>query len=164
MKICVISDTHDNLYAVDGFAEKVRGKVELILHAGDIVAPFVVKSLKKANCKVIAVYGNNDGDKLLLKKKFEESGFEIHPPPHIFEIGGKKVLLMHFPDFVEEIAHSGEFDLIIYGHTHKVDVRKIGNTLILNPGELGGWLSGKNTYCLLDISTMSYKIEEIRRG
>jgi len=163
MKLLIISDTHDNLNMLDELS-KIKIEFDLVLHAGDIIAPFVVKSLKKLDKKVIAVYGNNDGDKLLLKKRFQDAGFEIHNPPHIFEIKGKKIVLTHLPDFVDEIALSGKYDIVIYGHTHSVDVRKVKDCLVINPGELGGWLSGKGSYCLLDISTMSYKIEEIRRG
>jgi len=48
--------------------------------------------------------------------------------------------------------------VIIYGHTHRTDLRKIGKTLIINPGECGGWLSGKSTIALLDLENLEAKI------
>jgi predicted phosphodiesterase len=41
-------------------------------------------------------------------------------------------------------------DFLIYGHTHKSDIRRAGRTLIINPGEAGGWLSGRCTAVVLD--------------
>ena len=74
MLIGAISDTHDNLpnieKAVKFFNDK---KVNLVLHAGDYVAGFVVPKLKMLNCPLIGVFGNNDGDHELLKKRFSET-------------------------------------------------------------------------------------------
>jgi hypothetical protein len=44
---------------------------------------------------------------------------------------------------VEEFMGAESADVIIYGHTHEVDIR-IGSPLIINPGEAGGWLKGKS--------------------
>ncbi len=46
-------------------------KVGLVFHAGDYVAPFLISKFKKLNCRLIGVFGNNDGDHELLKKHFE---------------------------------------------------------------------------------------------
>ena len=47
------------------------------------------------------------------------------------------------------VSDSGYFDLIVYGHTHEVDVQK-GRTLIVNPGECCGWVKGRRTVALWD--------------
>ena len=46
---------------------------------------------------------------------------------------------LHRPDGLESFARSGDYDLIIHGHTHRAEVRKVGETVILNPGEGSGW-------------------------
>jgi len=51
--------------------------------------------------------------------------------------------------------------VVIYGHTHQTDLSKIGKTLLINPGECGGWLTGKSTIALLDIKTWEAKIVEL---
>jgi predicted phosphodiesterase len=33
------------------------------------------------------------------------------------------------------------------------EIKKDGNTLIINPGETGGWLTGKSTVALFDPKT-----------
>jgi predicted phosphodiesterase len=51
-----------------------------------------------------------------------------------------------------------EYDLIIYGHTHKPDIRRERRTLAINPGETGGWLTGKSTVALFDPATREAEI------
>jgi uncharacterized protein len=53
--------------------------VDLVLHAGKYVAPFVIQKFQLLNFKLIGVFGNNDGDHELLKKRFSEtSNCTIH--------------------------------------------------------------------------------------
>lgn len=72
----------------------------------------------------------------------------------MIEIQGKKIALMHEPQMIDALAQSGNFDIVIYGHTHEVDIRKINNTLIINPGEACGWLYGKATVVLLNLDDL----------
>ena len=69
--------------------------------------------------------------------------------------------MMHKEKLIDALAESQKYDVIIYGHTHRTDLRKIGKTLIVNPGECGGWLTGKSTIALLDLETLSAKIVEL---
>jgi len=71
----LISDTHDRLRLIDEAVERLNEKSsELVLHAGDYVAPFVASHFKPLKAPLIGVFGNNDGDRTLLKKKFAELG------------------------------------------------------------------------------------------
>jgi len=158
MNIGIISDTHDNLAlikkAVTFFNRK---KVDLVLHAGDFVSPFTALEFKNLNCPIKGVFGNNDGDKLYLQEKFKVIG-EIYPAPYIVKINNKNVIMLHKEKLIDALAESQKYDIIIYGHTHQTDLRKIGKTLIINPGECGGWLTGKSTIALLDLKTLEAKI------
>lgn len=158
MKIGIMADSHENMpmiaKAIACFNER---EVDLVLHAGDIISPITCKEFKNLNSKLIAVFGNNDGEKHLLKKKFDELGIEIHPTPHQLTIAEKRILLYHTPDFLDELIKSKSYDVIIYGHTHKVDV-KGGETLVINPGECGGWLYGKCTIGLLKLPECKFEI------
>lgn len=64
MKIGIISDTHDNLPAVEE-AVKVfnSAAVGLIIHAGDWNAPFSLAKLG-AKAKISGIFGNVDGERL----------------------------------------------------------------------------------------------------
>ena len=158
MIIGIISDTHDNLPQIKIAIEIFnREKVELVLHAGDFVSPFTFLEFKNLNCPLKGVFGNNDGDKLYLQEKFKVIG-EIYPAPYIVKINNKNVIMLHKEKLIDALAESQKYDIIIYGHTHQTDLRKIGKTLIINPGECGGWLTGKSTIALLDLKTLEAKI------
>jgi putative phosphoesterase len=66
--------------------------------------------------------------------------------------------MLHLEKLIDDLAESQKYEVIIYGHTHHTDLRKIGKTLIVNPGECGGWLTGKSTIALLDLEKLEAKI------
>jgi len=69
--------------------------------------------------------------------------------------------MLHKEGLIDALAESQKYEIIIYGHTHRTDLRKIRKTLIINPGECGGWLSGKSTIALLDLKNLEAKIIEL---
>jgi len=160
MLIGVVADTHDNLAKLkQALLQFKSAGVELVLHAGDIVSPFVAMPFQEAGLRVIGVFGNNDGDKLYLRERFSGVG-ELHFGPHELELRGRRILLMHEPRALEALIASGKYDLIVYGHTHQVDLRP-GPPLVLNPGECGGWLSGRATCVLVDLEALRAEILEL---
>ncbi len=156
MLIGIISDTHDNMpqvrKAVDLFNEKRVGHV---VHAGDFTSPFTFRVLGDLSCGFTGIFGNNDGDRLLLQKM---SGGKVFPQPHIFELEGRKIVVIHEHHIAPALADSGHFDVVIYGHTHKPESRKVNNTLVVNPGEAGSWLYGKSTVAIADLSALTAEI------
>ena len=159
MLIGIMSDTHDNLIltqkAIDLFNTK---KVEHVIHAGDYTSPFTLKLFSALKCPFSGVFGNNDGDKLLL---LERADGNIHNQPYLFSLNKKKILVMHEHHIIDALADSGHFDLIVYGHTHEADIRKVNKTLVVNPGEVGTWLYGKSTVALADLNTMTAETVEL---
>ncbi len=160
MKIGVMSDSHDNVPMIKKAVELFNNEsVELVIHAGDFIAPFSVAALSDLKCRVVGVFGNNDGERIGVAKRFEAVG-DIHPNLASVEVGGRKIAAMHYPELAEPIAKSGEYDIVIYGHTHEIDVRK-EESLILNPGETGGWTTGKCTVAIVDLETLEAEIREL---
>ena len=153
----IISDTHDNrtniIRAVELFN---RTGVSLVIHGGDMVAPFTALDFKALNCPMEMVFGNNDGERIGLVNSFRGIG-NLLPGPRTFLFQGKKFLLMHELGCLDDVASAAGVDVIVYGHTHDVDVR-LGHPLVINPGEAGGWLTGKATIALLDLETMTVEI------
>ena len=178
MKLGVMADSHDNVPMVQRAVELFnRRGVDLVIHAGDFVAPFAVAPLADLDCRVVAVFGNNDGERVVLAKKLEAVG-EVHPNLAEAEIGGRRVAAVHYPELAEPIAASGKYDLVIYGHTHEIDVRAQrsspllsaapggrpateGETTVLNPGEVGGWLTGRSTVAVVDLDPMAIEIIDL---
>ncbi|MCD6472690.1 metallophosphoesterase [Candidatus Aerophobetes bacterium] len=158
MLIGIMADSHDNLpmieRAVKFFNQK---KVELVLHAGDFIAPFVViRELKNLSSPLIGVFGNNDGEKEGLRKEIAKIG-EIHSPPYELKYGGRKIVLSHIPLDLKKIKES-EYDLIVYGHTHQPVIKRDKGSLLVNPGECGGWITGYATVALVDLDKMEAEI------
>ena len=155
--IGIISDTHDNRKAIQKAVELFNDRgAGLVLHAGDLISPFTAWDFKKLTCKMIAVFGNNDGEKLGLFHLYREFG-EISVGPRRLVHNERKIVLMHEPDCLDEMKTSQEVDIIIYGHLHKVDIRE-GKPLIVNPGEGGGWLYDTCTAALLDTESMKVEV------
>jgi len=148
MKIGIMSDSHDNLPAIAKAVSVFNdAEVSLVIHAGDFVAPFVSKPLAELEMDFIAVFGNNDGERFGLSRVFEG---KIHRPPYELDYNEKKILILHEPNNLDALVASGYFDAIIYGHTHDVDIQR-GRTIVINPGECGGWLRGRRTVALWDV-------------
>jgi len=164
MKIGIISDSHDShggvLKAIEIFNKE---KVEYILHAGDIISPFTARAFSNVtSATFIAVFGNNDGEKLLLTSTIQSFGGQIHENVLHTEIQGKKIFMTHIPSTIDEVIETGHYDLVIYGHTHRQDIRKIGKTLVINPGESTDWITGKSSLVILDLEDMHYKVVKIK--
>jgi putative phosphoesterase len=165
MLIGLISDTHDNMPMIEKAIKKLnKEKVDLVLHAGDYVAPFVIPKFKALNAKLIGVFGNNDGDHEFLKKRFSETeNCEIRGRFAEINADGFKIALLHGDEteLLNALINCESFDAIIHGHAHATSISKKGKTLLVNPGEVCGYLSGKSTIALLDTQKRAAKIIEI---
>jgi hypothetical protein len=165
MLVGIISDTHDNLPMVEKAIKRLNEeKVGLVLHAGDYVSPFVIPKFKDLQARLVGVFGNNDGDHELLKKRFSENkNLEIHGNFAAINVEGLKIALLHGneEELLKALIERGTFDVIVHGHMHKADVYRKGKTLIINPGEVCGYLTGKPTMALLDTVGCEAKLVEL---
>lgn len=158
-----ISDTHDNLPMIRRAVDALnRAKVSLVLHAGDIISPFVPRSFSDLKAPMIAIYGNNDAEKELLRKRFAEVGKEVSGTFAEVEAEGMRVALTHGSelDLLNSLIRSQYYHLIVCGHTHEAKSYVSGGTLIVNPGEVCGYLSGQSTIATVD--TESKRVEVLR--
>ncbi len=165
MLIGAISDTHDNLPLIEKAVKILNEqKVGLVLHAGDYVAGFVIPKLAKLNCPLIGVFGNNDGDHELLKKRFSETAnCTIHDRFTQLTTEGYRIGLLHGheTELLNALIDSGYFDAVIHGHSHNKGIEQKGKTLSINPGELCGYLTGKPTLAILDTLKWQARIIEL---
>lgn len=81
----------------------------------------------------------------------------------IFEdaIDSVRIFMNHYPRFVELAAKTGEFDLCIFGHTHEYHEEKVGSTLLVNPGEIQGYSTGKLSFIIFDTESRNLEKVEI---
>ena len=157
MKIGAISDTHDNLAALAAALRHFRSAgVEVILHAGDYVAPFALKRLLQASVPVYGVFGNCDGERAGLMALMPE----LTDGPRHLELGGTKICLVHIEKRLtpEDIEAA---DIVVCGHTHEPKVERQEGRLMVNPGECCGWLSGRCTVAVIDTNAMAADVKEV---
>ncbi|MCZ2856391.1 MAG: metallophosphoesterase [Candidatus Bathyarchaeota archaeon] len=164
MIVGIMADTHDRLPLVDKAVKVLNEKnVELVLHAGDYIAPFVIPHFEPLKARFIGVFGNNDGEKNGLQKKFEGLNAEVHGNFADVTVDGVKIALLHGSEeeLLQSLINVESHDIIIYGHTHQAKTYRKGKTLIINPGEVCGYLTEKSTIALLNLQTKETEIIEL---
>lgn len=168
MKICIISDSHDNrfLMAAAVADAKARG-AEQVLHCGDVVAPTTLRILNQYALPVHVIHGNNQGDTYAM-------GMLAHDPSNCIHYYGqdaainlldKRIFTVHFPHYARALALTGDYDLVCCGHDHRCEVREVenvkgGTTILINPGTVGG-VGAEPTYAIGDLETMEFEIRAV---
>lgn len=148
--IGIMADTHDNMDAIQRAVQIFnREKVELVIHAGDLIAPFTAGEFSKLNSEFVAVFGNNDGERDGLRKAYNEMCY-LEDFKEL-SVAGVNIAVIHGTDeaLVDALARSGKYDVVVRGHTHKLKVIP-GNTMVINPGEACGYVSGDKTVILFE--------------
>jgi putative phosphoesterase len=159
MLIGIISDTHDDMEQLKKAVELFNDRgVAHVIHAGDHCSPFTFEVMGGLQSPFTGIFGNNDGDRVLLKEK---SGDRIFVQPHMFSISERSFVVVHEPAAVDALAKSGRFEVVVYGHSHRPDIRKEGNTLIINPGKAARLHKGKSTVAILQMDTMEAELIEL---
>lgn len=146
MKIGVFSDTHDNIPNIEK-ARKVfeAHGVKVALFCGDLVAPFTLKFLHEWDIDIKAVFGNNEGDKWGIKRRFEKyhiKNIEYPDRGLVWELeyDGRKIAVFHghVSALTESLLNCGKYDVVCTGHTHEPHVKQVKDTLWINPGSVTG--------------------------
>jgi len=162
MILGIMADTHDRLPLIDRAVSEFNERgIELVVHAGDFIAPFVVPRFKPLKAKLIGVFGNNDAELALLKRRFAEMKSEIRGRFGGINIEGLKIAILHGEEveLLESLINTGSYNVIVHGHTHKAETYRKGGTLVINPGETCGYLTGESTIAVLDTKTL--EVEKI---
>jgi putative phosphoesterase len=122
-RIGVISDTHGLLRpeAIAAF----QG-VSLIIHAGDIGTPEVLRQLH-AVAPVVAVRGNNDHDYWTRELPLTE----------VVEVGKVTLYVLHSVSELDLDPAASGFSAVISGHSHRPLKEKRHGVFFLNPGSAG---------------------------
>ncbi len=129
LELGILSDTHGLLrpQVFDAFEG-----VDHILHAGDVGTPDILTALE-ALAPVTAVFGNTDG-------------FEIRhriPETARVRLGDLEVVVTHGHRFgrapTPELLGAAFPDagLVVFGHTHRPLMERVGSAWFVNPGSCG---------------------------
>jgi len=158
-RVALFSDSHDRLDYLGRALEQARTEQAThLIHAGDLCAPFVIAELgKNFSGPIHIVFGNNDGDGRLCAQVASSFGHvTLHGPYFEGEIDGVRCAAIHYPEPALRIAQSGELDLVVYGHDHQAAEQRVGDCLLVNPGELMGRF-GEPSWGLYDGKQKAYR-------
>lgn len=137
MQIGIISDTHDNVTAIEAAVDSFRDRdVPVVLHCGDFIAPPVVEYFD--GFELHGVLGNNDGELDGLDKAIRAigKGSTLHGRFADLSFDEAHFAVLHGEDVrdVDALAEAQSYDYVCYGHHHVSEVRAVGETTVLNPG------------------------------
>jgi len=160
MRIAILSDIHDNLWALQRVLEQVAD-CEALLYLGDLCAPFTLGAIAQGFAGPIhTVWGNNDGDKLLITRVAEKAGqVTLHGDFAFLTLGERAIAMTHYPVLANALAAGQQYDLVCYGHDHERKQSEVGHTLLLNPGEVMGRF-GVSSYAVYDTAQNKAEIVE----
>jgi len=164
MKICIVSDSHDNraLLATAVHDAKDKG-AEAVLHCGDVVAPTTLRGLPPIGLPVHVIHGNNTGDMFamhVVMKTFPEI-IHYHGMDANIVLAGKRIFMVHYPHYARAMSLTGDYDLVCFGHDHRIEIEQVKTIddqqcYLINPGTVGG-VGKAPTYILADLEDMSFE-------
>jgi len=168
MKICILSDSHDNRPLLQAAVRDAKAAgAEAVLHCGDVVAPSTLEVLKPFNLPVHVIHGNNVGDAYMMGRISSSAANRTtyYGQDAGIELGGRRIFLVHYPHYAAAMATTGDWDLVCCGHDHIVDIRNIDNingtaTWLVNPGTVGG-IKAPPTWVLGDLDKMTFTIMNV---
>jgi putative phosphoesterase len=135
MKIGIISDTHGDVRATRRAVQILqRQGVGVLIHCGDVGLE-ILPCLNEIPAHVVS--GNMDHPELL-QQALAETKHTFHDQFGTLEIEGVRLAFLHGHDvkLLYHSIHSGQWDLVIHGHTHAFSQRVEGQTVVLNAGAL----------------------------
>lgn len=163
MIIGILSDTHDNVPMIKKAVERLKEeRVQLVLHAGDYISAFTAKPYADLNVLMVGVYGNNCAERDTLKRVYSEVGAELQGDFAEVEVGGLKIALTHGHIKSEmDKAMNGDYDVVVRGHSHRSSIGEEDGKLVINPGEVCGYVTGTSSIAFLDTEKRFAWISEL---
>ena len=153
-KIGIISDSHENLQNLQQSIDYLnKNKIKTLIHCGDVARFNMLEEIdRRFDGITFLVWGNADEGFFKDIEYAEYKNIKFCKQAGKIEIEGKKIAITHFPKIARKLASSGKHDLVFYGHTHKPWEEKIGQTKMLNPGNLDG-SSYRASFAVYDLNS-----------
>lgn len=154
-----MSDSHDNLWNLREAIRRVEeAGIKEVIHLGDLISPFMLEEVENYQGTIHLIYGNNNGDHILLQKKIAALGGKVKFQGWLGELerDGKRIGFIHDPLVATKIAKSGDYNVVFFGHTHLWHEERVGNCLLLNPGEILGKKEPPG-FGIFDLESMAFE-------
>ena len=164
MKICIVSDSHDR---ADALASAVReGAAQgaaAVIHCGDVIGTQTLRAAMAVGLPLHVIHGNNLGDPVSLSRWARDSNGQLHYHglDARLELAGRKIFVVHYPEYGYAMACTGDWDLVCCGHSHEAGIQQVKNirgstTWLVNPGTVAG-LAAPATWVLGDLAAMHFE-------
>jgi putative phosphoesterase len=168
LKICVVSDSHDRAELLArAVREGAAAGAEAVIHCGDVIGANTLRAASRLGLPLHVIHGNNLGDPAAMYALAHEAGSVVryHGADARLDLAGKRVFVVHYPDYGHAMACTGDWDLVCCGHSHRARVEQVANvkggrTWLVNPGTVAG-LSAPATWLLGDLATMRFEVRAL---
>lgn len=168
MKLCILSDSHDRS---DPLAQAVREAAAegaaAVIHCGDLIGTQTLRAALAVGLPMHVVHGNNLGDPVSLARWSRDSGGQLnyHGADARLELDGRRIFVVHYPEYGYAMACTGDWDLVCCGHSHLAAIERVpnvknGTTWLVNPGTVAG-LAGPATWILADLAMMRFDLRSV---
>ena len=165
MKVCIVSDSHDRAEAL---AQAVRSAKDqgagAVIHCGDLIGAHTLRPALALGLPIHLIHGNNLGDAVALHR-LAGTLLQYHGADARIELAGKRVFVVHYPEYGHAMACTGNWDLVCCGHSHQAGFQQIKNirgtsTWLVNPGTVAG-LAAPATWMLGDLAAMRFETHSL---
>ncbi|MCP4343460.1 MAG: metallophosphoesterase family protein [Desulfobulbaceae bacterium] len=159
--LAILSDSHDqiaNLRAAINYCN--TSNIDVLIHCGDLISPFMLKELALFRGPVHLIYGNNVGDQHLISSRCgsDYPNISHHGMLGKFTCDDRKIAMVHYPEQARRLASLSSYDIVCCGHSHRYGIEYLGSTLLINPGQLLGE-DDQAGFVILDLN--KWKIQRI---
>jgi uncharacterized protein len=118
MKLCIVSDSHDR---AEGLARAVREAAAegaaAVIHCGDVIGTQTLRAAMNVGLPLHVIHGNNLGDPVSLSRWSRDSDgmLQYHGADARIELGGRRIFVVHYPEYGYAMACTGDWDLVCCG-------------------------------------------------
>jgi uncharacterized protein len=168
VNVCIVSDSHDRAEALaSAVREAAAHGAAAVIHCRDLIGANTLRSALSAGLPWHLIHGNNLGDPVALHRLSRESGglLQYHGVDARIELGGRRIFVVHYPDYGYAMACTGDWDLVCCGHSHSAGIERVpnvkgGTTWLVNPGTVAG-LSAPATWIAGDLDAMRFELRTL---
>ncbi len=159
MQIGVVSDTHNNFKNIEKIISIFNAEnITTVIHTGDITNANSLDKFSQLKSNFVCVYGNNDRQEPGLVEIAKKNNFQIHEPPATIHLHNRNIAIFHEPDSIEEyLLRNKDIDIALHGHTHRYRNEVKNKTVVFNPGESAGFITGKNALGIINLVNLEIK-------
>ena len=169
MKVGIVSDSHDRADMLAAAVRQAKAQgAEAIVHCGDLIGAQTVRPSLSLGLPVHLIHGNNVGDPQALHgvAHASEGLLQYYDGDARIDLGGRRIFVVHYPDYGYAMACTGHFDVVCCGHSHVAETRQVGNvkggaTWLVNPGTVAG-LAAPPTWMLADLDALRFDLHTLR--